>query len=749
MDGNDSKHDLRGWQMALFEALGQLSGAALLTAAPACDIHIAPEVVKDIESFCGWLKGRSEAAALDAVVDPLVREIWVGAETRGLSQQALEAHALAIAKILVAFPPQGSQLAQAVERGRAVAAGGAAVGESFARRIAVDIFARARGAGALSTSNLKDDVTLFMIDRVYAHLLDEPKVLFRLAPLMTAYLDARSAKPSGEAVAGKGLAAFALPADLAHHLEAAGGTVFLADLRERFGLSEKAMAAVLALIERQSVNPGDFVARIEEVAVWLGDVKAQLLKPTNEDAEIRRLKSKAAAALADGDFETAGDVLRQVRREVREARRRVEERLSDEVASLKTQMNEEARSTARLAELALAKLDFLLAAELFGEAALALPTADRDGAWTFNLQRADALSRYGDVGGHQASLAEAIGGYGHLIRSAAEAGNAKGLSQASLGLAQALASSGQRESGTVRLKEAAAALRKAIGLLTREADTKVWAQAHLRLGRVLALTGEREQSAVILRDAAQAFREAVKETKSDRTADIAAAQMGLGNVLLTLEEKEPGTPLLVEAVDAYSAAIAVLSRTADAGLWAEAHMNLGVARLGLGEQQTGTERLEGAVHAFRSSLEVSTRQAAPEKWALLQLNLANALAALGDRIPGAWQHLDEAIGAYKAALEVFQIDTEPMKWAIAKMNLGTALIRMGDHRDKRRNWLAAAGELVPALEVFEQQGAVNYADVTRRNLRRFQESWDNLMTTATQPVAPVAEAAATRISKAG
>ncbi len=738
-----------GKNMALFEALGQLASAALLTAAPACDIHIAPDVVKDTEAFSGWLKGRGEASALDAVVDSLAREIWVGAETRGLSQQALETHAMAIAKIVVTYPPQGSQLAQAVERSRAGAAGGASTGESFARRIAVDIFARARGAGAVSASNLKDDVTLFMIDRVFAHLLDDAKVLFRLAPVLTTYLDARSAKPSDAALSGNGLAAFALPADLSHHLEAAGGTAFLADLRERYGLSEKGMASVLSLLERQSSDPGAFVPRLEEIAAWLGDVKAQLLKPTNEDAEIRRLKSKAAGALADGDFETAGELLKQVRREVREMRRRIEERLSDEVTSLKAQMNEEARSTARLAELALAKLDFLLAAELFGEAALALPTADRDGAWKYNLQRADALVRLGETAANQAALGEAIAAYGHLVRGVSEASNAKGLAQASLGLAQALSITAQRESGTARLKEAAAAMRKAIGLLSRETDQKVWAQSQLRLARVLALTGERDQTAVLLREAVQAFREAIKETKPDRTADVAAAQMGLGNVLLTLEEKEPGTSLLVEAVDAYSAAIAGLSRSADATLWAEAQMNLGVARLGLGEQQSGTERLEGAVQAFRAALEVSTRQAAPEKWALLQLNLGNALAALGDRIPGSVQHMDEAIGAYNAALEVFKLESEPMKWAIAKMNLGTALIRIGDHRDKRRNWLAAAGELVPALEVFENQGATAYADVTRRNLRRFQESWDNLMAPVAQPAAKTVEPANARLAKTG
>lgn len=734
--------------MALFEALGKLVGAALLSSAPACGIHVLPEKSADLAAFPHWLKGRGEASIIEAVVDALAREIWVGAETRGLTQQELEHHADATAKLLMAFPPQTSHLAPAVDR--AAAGGAAAKGEPLARRIAVDIFARARSTGAIAAAGLKDDVTLFMIDRAFFHLLDESKALLRLAAVLGEY-GSPKASAIGEAgipASASGLANLGLSPALAHHLASAGGSALLADLRERYGLTEKAIGAVLTLLETQAVKPADLIARLEALAAWLGDVKAQLLKPTNEDADVRRLKSKAAAALADGDFEAASELLKQVRREVREGRRRIEERLSDEVAALKSQMNEEARATARLAELAIAAQDYAMAAELFGEAALALPTGDRDGAWKFNLHRADALVLHGERSGSQMAVAEAISAYGQLLRGVADGTNQKGVGQASLGLAHALALAGQHEQGTTRLKDSIAAYRKALNVLTRETEPKTWANAQLRLGRVLATTGERDQVPNTMREAAQAFRDALKVIKPDRAADFAAAHMGLGNVLLTLEEKEPAAPLLVEAVDAYAAALGVLSRTADATTWAEAQMNLGVARLGLGEQQGAIDRLEGAVEAFRSALEVSTRETVPEKWALIQLNLGNALAALGDRDRGALQHLDDAVRAYNAALAIFQRETQPMKWAIAQMNLGTAFIRIGDHRDKRRNWLSAVSALVPALEVFEMQGATTYADVTRRNLKRFHESWDNLMSTPPATGAKPIETTKPRLSKA-
>ena len=161
----------------------------------------------------------------------------------------------------------------------------------------------------------------------------------------------------------------------------------------------------------------------------------------------------------------------------------------------------------------------------------------------------------------------------------------------------------------------------------------------------------------------------------------------------------------------------------------------------------GRVRLRAKATSKRSSSTDSTRRAG---LGFDQLVSFTWEAALGDRKPGSTEQLDDAIRAYNAALEVFSRETEPMKWAIAQMNLGTALVRIGDHRDKRRNWLAAAGALVPALEVFEQHGATAYADVTRRNLRRFNDSWDNPVVAPAPPTSMASEPAPKpRLAKAG
>lgn len=727
--------------MALFEALGELVAAALLSAATGRD-PAGPSDALPPKQLGHWLQGRPEAASLNVVIDALAREIWVGPETRSLSQQALEHHVQSVAGLLTTHRPEAAHLTQATERARTGAAGRAGAVDPVARRIAVDIFARARAAGGVGGAGLRDEVTLFLLDRVFAHLLDDPTVLDGFAPALEAFLAeqrpvavpaadvaAPAATASDAPTATSGLIALGLREATTHALAAAGGVGYLASLRERFGLSETAMRRALALIETQGTADDDIVGKLEELAAWIGDVRAQLQRPSNDEAEVRKQKARAAQALADGEFEAAAEALRQVRRELREGRRRTEERLQEEVQGLRAQMIEEARATGRLAELALARGDFLAAADLAAEAATSLPTSDRAGIWQLQLLRAEALLRQGIATGETGVLTEAHAAYSQTVRLAADGSSPKGLALASIGLANTLVQLAGRESGTARFKDAAAAYRKALQVLSRADEPRLWAGTQLRLGRALATAAEREGATDLMREAAQAYREAAGEIQAaSAPGDHAAAQLGLGGMLLALEEHGGGVELLREAAGAYRAGLDTIDRATAPQVWADAQHNLGLALLGAGEQTSGAESLEAALAAFDAALEVLVREEAPQKWALAQMNRGNALAALGETggaDPAA--RFEAAIAAYTQSLDAFRRDDEPLKWAITQMNLGTALIRLGEHRDKRRHWLAAAGALVPALEVFERQGADAYADVTRRSLKRFHESWESLI----------------------
>ena len=70
------------------------------------------------------------------------------------------------------------------------------------------------------------------------------------------------------------------------------------------------------------------------------------------------------------------------------------------------------------------------------------------------------------------------------------------------------------------------------------------------------------------------------------------------------------------------------------------------------QRETGAERLLEAVEAYRAALEEWTRERAPLDWAMTQNNLGNALSTLGGREAGT-ARLEEAITAYDAALVAF------------------------------------------------------------------------------------------------
>ena len=723
--------------MSLFGALSELVGGAALASAPACDLALPDSTIENQAGFVSWIAGRDEMREIRAIVEAIGGEVWVGTETRGLAQRDLDQHVRAAARLVARHRPSAALLAEIAAAARASKPTASHSGDSIGRRIASDIMARARASGAFAGGlsavpadiPIREDVVLFLLDRTFAHVVDGERRLLRLGTALSKFADAQS-PGGGKTSQGTpgGLAGLGISRSFMIQIEQAGGTSFLAGISERFGLAERSVRRAVALVDSQAGDGEGRIARLQSLAQWLADVRAQLMRPSNDDAEIRRLKTAAATALADGDFEAAMDALRLVRREMRETRRRTEERLQDEALALRTQMVEEARATGRLAELLAARGEHAQAADLFAEAAMALPRAERETAWRFNLQRAEALLQHSRERGDASALSEALAAYGGLVRQAAETTNTKALAEACLGHGDALFVAGERDPGGNRLKDAITIYQKAIQLLERERDQTSLMRARMALARAMARQGEREGSVEALRQAAQAFRDAAAVVSADKLpGDHASIQMSLGGVLLAIEEREGGAALLDEAATAYRTAIGLMDSEADSDRWGEAQLNLGLALLGLGEQTRSAPQLEDAIAAFRAAIEATPRVKVPRRWALTQMNLGNALAALGDRDETGTALLDEAIEAYNLALEELLSEAEPLKWAITQMNLGTALIRLGERKDRRRYWLAAAAALVPALEVFEQQGADDLAEMTRQNLRRFQDSWDSFL----------------------
>lgn len=199
--------------------------------------------------------------------------------------------------------------------------------------------------------------------------------------------------------------------------------------------------------------------------------------------------------------------------------------------------------------------------------------------------------------------------------------------------------------------------------LSRAADADQRGAAGIDLGNALRILGERETGTVRLEEAVAAIRAALTEYTHDRVPlDWAMVQNNLGNALAALGERETGTARLEEAVAAFRAALTERTRERMPRGWATIQNNLGNAFLILGERETGTAWLEEAVAAYRDALTERTRAHVPRGWAMTQNNLGNAFLRLGERETGT-ARLQEAVAAYRAALTEQTRDRVPLLWA--------------------------------------------------------------------------------------
>ena len=754
--------------MSIFEAMERLAGAALLALAPALKVAVPPSQRSCGMDLVQMLRQRGAGDLIDGYVGELTREIWVGAETRSLPQEALERHFRDLAGIITTCDLTDEALAAAVAPG--------AIGER-ARRIAIDLFLEARDDGALEAHKLSEDVALFVLERSFARLLRDPQRIVALSPLMAEFIstpeaqhgapaapaptatesapakdasaDAPAQTPTAKSAAPAAPIAPPAPAaSIPPNRREAREASELARIREKYEISEIAQSRILVLLESQGAVGDQRLARFEALAAWLQEARAQLMRPTNEDGDLRKLKTRAADALASGDLLLAMETLKHVRRTLRDGRRRIEARLEDEVSALKVQMTEEARAAARLAELAVARRDYMEAADLYFEAADCLPKSARDEAWRYHLARADALYRKADEENDEAALGEALAGYGGVLKLLADGSNARAAALANLGLGRALHRQAEAAAGVTRLADAISAFRKAVALISVDDAPVLWGETHGALARSLSLSGQRARQVQVLREAVEAYRTALSAVPDELPVRLRIElQTGIGATLLELAEYDKSTDVLEAATASYTAALALLSRDDNPEAWADANLNLGSALLALADTNRDPRHLKASVEALDGALAVLTAERDAEAWTTATMALADALAALAETETPNVDRLNMAIATYRRVLEVVDRKASPIAWATASMNLGSTLIRLGEQVDKRTNWLAAAGAMVPALDVFEAEGATAHADLARRTLKRFHEEWAGLL--APPASGPVAPAPTSRLSQVG
>ena len=235
------------------------------------------------------------------------------------------------------------------------------------------------------------------------------------------------------------------------------------------------------------------------------------------------------------------------------------------------------------------------------------------------------------------------------------------------------------------------------------------------LGTALATLGERENSTERLKQAVDTFQDAlIYSTRNRVPLKWAATQNNLGNALQALGERKSSTGRLKQAVDAFRNALLEWTRDRVPLKWAGAQNNLGNALSILGHINKDTVLLEQAVSAFQNALLEYTRDRVPLDWAMTQNNLGDTLRFLSESSSDTTK-LEQAIDAFRSALLEWTRDRVPLDWALSTGNLALALSAIGERQGDVATLDAAIASCGEVVALFDE-AAPAYAEKARSNL---------------------------------
>lgn len=186
--------------------------------------------------------------------------------------------------------------------------------------------------------------------------------------------------------------------------------------------------------------------------------------------------------------------------------------------------------------------------------------------------------------------------------------------------------------------------RAALEERTRERVPLHWAQTQNNLGNALATLGERKSGTARLEEAVQAYHEALQERTRQRVPlDWATTQSNLGNALMSLGQRESGTVRLEQAVAAYRAALEERTRERVPLEWAGSYGNQGVAMILIADRTNDPAVVETAVQQIETAYE-TLHSGGQERWAAYyEVRLPKA-QAIRDRLNGKWGGAPSPVG---------------------------------------------------------------------------------------------------------
>lgn len=523
--------------MSLYEVLDEFVGAGALACAALVGAELPEGAAFDGRALSTRLRERQIHEPFGTVLDGLAHVVWFARDRQGIALEVAEQHAARLCGLLGEVRLSAIELADAFSPSRPA-------GQRAGARLADIWIAKASAAGAISRASLDVETCHFLLSEMFSQLVDQPRVMSGFTP---ALLDIRNAPP---AVRVAPMAEPTKPAHAANVLVLPGGpppapSSPAVDVPTRHKLPEGALKRFQAILAQQPMSAEQRNARLEELGGWLIATVSHLRKPNNEAAILRQAKLDAATALETGDFERAMERLKAVREHMRDERRRTEARIAEEMQALRAQMTEEATATARLGELALARMDLASAADHFADAAGQLPATEKALELEYRQKQAEALATRAEMTGDLRAVEAAVQAYRACKRLILADTDERTRVRINVGLGDMLVALGVRTaSDTTGLEEAIAAYADAVAAIDRTAKPMQWALVQLSHGAALIDLGHRRDRDVFWRQAATVLMPALDVFESRGASDLAeAARAKLRGIAAGLAEP-PASGLL-------------------------------------------------------------------------------------------------------------------------------------------------------------------------------------------------------------
>ena len=265
----------------------------------------------------------------------------------------------------------------------------------------------------------------------------------------------------------------------------------------------------------------------------------------------------------------------------------------------------------------------------------------------------------------------------------------RGVTQNDIGIA--LWGIGRRMQGIKRLREATAALNKALKERPRKKVPHEWAATQYNLGLVYTeifqrakVIDDRDQAVEALNRSIKAFRASLYVIKPDSDQEVEIRRNLYGELgELGMYKDDPVS--IREGLDGLLNLIESRIFTKDQISLAKLKASMGKVLMYLFAHEGRLSTLHSAELCYRDALEAYSpeRMNKPLDWARLQYNLADVLVLIG-QIETRIDVLEQAIDGYNLALEELTEERTPLENSVVRAELNSAKEKLSELRNREQ-----------------------------------------------------------------